>query len=578
MADVRLLAEEPDQRHVLRRAWPHLRRHRAAMAAAVTVNLLATLALTLVPVVIGRAVDELIDGDRHGLLVAAAVVFALVIARTLLLRWSELLLIRTGEKVVHDLRDLVVERLGRTPLRFLEAHRGGDLLQRATVEISELAAFVRGQLPDLISLAGYVVFATVVLITSSWQLFTLLLVVFAPPMWLLTRIVRRTAERSYPAEAAARSTLTATFAESLLAREQLQIDGATSTWLARLRGDTGDYYRKARTAQRAATWIDGTWIVQGITSAALLISGGIMAANGSISVGVVVTFMLSSRDLFSSVDDLTLVVGDLLETRVGLARLLDLLDATRPAPSQRSATEVTPARGLTAEAVTYSYRAGEQVLHGISVHFGPGEHAGIVGETGSGKTTLAKLLCGLYRPDSGAVRLGGADLSALDAVELRRRLVLIPQQVHMIAGSLADNLALAPGKKSRADFAAAAEALGLTAWVGSLPDGFDTDLGRRGERFSAGERQLVGLVRAALTDPEVLILDEATADLDPDTARRIEEALTRLRHGRTVLVIAHRPTTIDRLPRIVRLHDGHVAAEHAAEHDGRVPKEEESCP
>ncbi|GAA2889777.1 multidrug ABC transporter permease [Actinoplanes cyaneus] len=560
MADVRMLTEEPDQRHVLRRAWPHLRRHRAAMAGAVAVNLLATLALTLVPVAVGRAVDAVLDSDRQGLIAYAAMVFVLVVARTVLLRQSELLLTRVGERVVHDLRDLVVERLGGTPLRFLEAHRGGDLLQRATVEIAELATFVRGQLPDLISLAGYVVFATVVLLTSSWQLFLLLVLVFVPPMWLLARIVRRAAERAYPAEAAARSTLTSTFSESLLAREQLQIDGATGTWLSRLRGDADGYYRRARAAQGAATWIDGTWIVQGITSAAMLVAGGVLAVNGHVTVGVVVTFVLASRDLFSSVDDLTLVVGDLLETRVGLARLLDLLAAT--SPGSRAVPGKRPENaGLTAESVTYSYNAGEPVLHGVSVHFAPGEHAGLAGETGSGKTTLAKLLCGLYLPDSGVVRLGGVDLAELDATELRRRLVLIPQQVHMIAGTLADNLALTPGTKTRDDFAAAAAALGLSAWIDTLPDGFDTDLGRRGERFSAGERQLVGLIRAAMTDPEVLILDEATADLDPATAERIEEALARLRDGRTVLVIAHRPATIARLPRVIRLHAGSITTE-----------------
>jgi ATP-binding cassette, subfamily B, bacterial len=560
MADVRMLTEEPDQRHVLRRAWPHLRRHRAAMAGAVAVNLLATLALTLVPVAVGRAVDAVLGRDRQGLITYAAMVFVLVITRTVLLRQSELLLTRVGERVVHDLRDLVVERLGGTPLRFLEAHRGGDLLQRATVEIAELATFVRGQLPDLISLGGYVGFATVVLLTSSWQLFLLLVLVFVPPMWLLARIVRRAAERAYPAEAAARSTLTSTFSESLLAREQLQIDGATGTWLSRLRGDADGYYRRARAAQGAATWIDGTWIVQGITSAAMLVAGGVLAANGHVTVGVVVTFVLASRDLFSSVDDLTLVVGDLLETRVGLARLLDLLAVT--SPGSRAIQGKKPENaGLTAEAVTYSYNAGEPVLHGVSVHFAPGEHAGLAGETGSGKTTLAKLLCGLYLPDSGVVRLGGVDLAELDATELRRRLVLIPQQVHMIAGTLADNLALTPGTKTRDDFAAAAAALGLNAWIDTLPDGFDTDLGRRGERFSAGERQLVGLIRAAMTDPEVLILDEATADLDPATAERIEEALARLRDGRTVLVIAHRPATIARLPRVIRLHAGSITTE-----------------
>ena len=194
MADVRLLTEEPDQRNVLRRAWPHLREHRRAMATGVGVNLLSTLSLTLVPVVIGRAVDELLAGDRAGLLTAAAVVLVLVIARMLLLRWSEVLLTRAGEKVVHGLRDLVVERLSRTSLRFLEAHRGGDLLQRATVEVAELATFVRSQLPDLISLAGFLVFSTIVLLTSSWPMFLLLLVVFAPPMWLLGRVFRRAAD------------------------------------------------------------------------------------------------------------------------------------------------------------------------------------------------------------------------------------------------------------------------------------------------------------------------------------------------------------------------------------------------
>ncbi|GAA2336126.1 ABC transporter ATP-binding protein [Dactylosporangium salmoneum] len=563
MADVRMLAEEPDLRRVLGRAWPHLRPHRRIVAAGVAVNLLSTLALTLVPVLIGRAVDRLLDHDRDGLLAIAAAVLVLVVARMLLLRASEVLLTRAGERVVHGLRDLVVERLGGTPLRFLEAHRGGDLLRRSTVEIAELATFVRSQLPDVISLGGYLVFTAIVLLTSSWELSALLLVVFAPPMWLITRAFRRAAERAYPAEAAAQATLAATFAESLQAREQLQIDGATGTWLARLRGDAGGYLRTARAAQRAATWIDGTWVVQGLTTAALLVGGGLLAGGDVVSVGVVVTFVLASRDLFSSVDDFTLVVGEMLQSRVGLARLLDLLDATG-APATSPAAR-TSGRGLVAKGLTYAYRDGEPVLREIDVAFGPGEHAGLVGETGSGKTTLAKLLCGLYRPDAGTVRLDGEDLAALDPAVLRRRLVLIPQQVHVIAGTLADNLALAPGEPTRADFAVAAARLGLDAWVAGLPGGFDAELGRRGERFSAGERQLVGLIRAAMIDPDVLILDEATADLDPATAHRIEAALARLRRDRTVLVIAHRPSTIERLPRVVRLDAGRIVADGTGE-------------
>ncbi|WP_433077272.1 ABC transporter ATP-binding protein [Dactylosporangium sp. CA-052675] len=560
MADVRRLAEEPDLRRVLRRAWPHLRAHRGIVAAGIAVNLVSTLALTLVPVLIGRAVDRLLDHDRPGLLVTAGAVLGLVVARTLLLRWSELLLTRAGERVVQGLRDLVVQRLAAAPLRFLEAHRGGDLLRRATVEIAELATFVRSQLPDLISLGGYLVCTALVLVGSSWSLFVVLLVVFAPPMWWITRRFRRAAERAYPAEAAAQADLAATFTESLQAREQLRIDGATGTWLGRLERETGAYLRTARAAQRAATWIDVTWVIQGLTSAALLVGGGLLAGADLVTVGVVVTFVLASRDLFSSVDDFTLVAGEMLESRVGLARLLDLLEAAEPPPRVGVVADAPrpPHRGLVAEAVSYAYRDGEPVLRDVSVSFAPGEHAGIVGETGSGKTTLAKLLCGLYRPDGGAVRHGGDDLAALDPAELRRRLVLIPQQVHVIAGSLADNLALTPGRPTRAGFAAAADRLGLTGWVEGRPGGFDAPLGRRGERFSAGERQLVGLLRAAMIDPDVLILDEATADLDPRTAHRIEAALARLRADRTVLVIAHRAGTIERLPRVVRLSAGRV--------------------
>ncbi|WP_433047019.1 ABC transporter ATP-binding protein [Dactylosporangium sp. CS-033363] len=584
MADVRMLAEEPDLRHVLRRAWPHLRAHKGAVAAGVAVNLVSTLALTLIPVLIGRAVDRLLDHDRHGLLVTAGTVLGLVVARTILLRWSEVLLTRAGERVVQGLRDLVVRRLGETPLRFLEAHRGGDLLRRATVEIAELATFVRSQLPDLISLGGYLVFTAIVLISSSWELSGVLLLVFGPPMWWITRRFRRAAEDAYPAEAAAQATLSATFTESLQAREQLQIDGATGTWLARMRADAGGYLTTARAAQRAATWIDVTWVVQGLTSAALLVVGGLLAGADVVTVGVVVTFVLASRDLFSSVDDFTLVAGEMLESRVGLARLLDLLDAAEP-PARtevRERAETKTNRGLVADGVSYAYRDGEPVLHDVSVTFAPGEHAGLVGETGSGKTTLAKLLCGLYRPDGGSVRHDGAELAALDPAELRRRLVLIPQQVHVISGTLADNLALTPGRPGRADFAAAADRLGLTGWVEGLPGGFDAPLGRRGERFSAGERQLVGLVRAAMIDPDVLILDEATADLDPRTAHRIEAALATLRRDRTVLVIAHRTSTIERLPRIVRLHSGRVVeptpAGRVAADVAFVAQREEPCP
>jgi ATP-binding cassette subfamily B protein len=559
VADVAVLSTEPDQRHILRRVWPYLQPHRRQIAGAVAVNLLSTLAFVGVPVVIGAAVDAIIDGDRTALLRLAAAAIVVVVARMVLLRLGEVMLVRAGEHVVRDLRDRAVERLSIAPLRFVETHRGGDLLQRVTHEIADLAAFVRGQVPDVISLTGYVTFSTTVLLLYSWQLTLLLAVLFAPLMWLLGRRFRISAEPAYAAEAAAQATVTATFQESLQVREQLQVAGAADVWRIRLAAGMAEHHRAMRRTQISLSWLESAWVVQGVVTAVLLVVGGAMVGSGALTVGAVVTFVLASRELFGSVDDLTYVAGELVESKVGLSRLLELLHKTSDADRVTShAVRPSTAGSLAARNVTYSYGPGAPVLRDVTVSFAAGERTAIVGETGSGKSTLAKLLSGLYLPDSGTVRYGGVDLCDLPYGDLRRRIVLVPQQVHVITGSLADNLALAPGLPTRADFERAVQELELSEWVDALTDGFATDLGPRGAHLSTGERQLVGLIRAALVKPEVVILDEATADLDPVSAHRLETAIAHLHVDRTLIVIAHRQATIDALPRVVRMVDGEL--------------------
>lgn len=553
MADLRILSEEPDQRRVLRRVWPYLRPHRGLLALGICVNLLSTIALSLVPAVVGWATDALAVADADRLMRLCALLFVLVTMRMVLLRQAELLLVRLGERVVRDLRDQAVERIAAAPLRFLESHRGGDLLQRVTVEVAELATFVRQQIPDLISLTGYVVATSVVLFVSSWQLALLLVVLFAPMMWFVGWRFRRAASAAYAAEATAESVVTATVRETLEAREQVQAANAAGPWRARLGVRLDRWFVAVRRTQRALTWLESAWIVQGIVTAGLLLAGGAMVAAQAVTIGVVVTFVLASRELFSSADDLTYVAGELVGSQVGLARLLDLLEATeppRPVPAQPSGAKESS--DLVAEGVCFSYGT-DRVLRDVSLAFPAGSRVALVGETGSGKTTLAKLLCGLYVPDAGVVRLGGIDLTAVDEREKRRRLVLVPQQVQLITGTLAENLALAPGGS---DPGRAIRDLGLDDWVSSLPDGLDSHLGPRGAYLSAGERQLVGLIRAALLSPDVVVLDEATADLDPATAHRIETAVAQLHTARTLIVIAHREATIARLPRVVRLAGG----------------------
>ncbi|SQD99713.1 ABC transporter related [Parafrankia sp. Ea1.12] len=585
MAEVRLLADEPDVRRAARGALRHLRPHRRILVLAIMGTIASTASLVAIAPVVGRGVDAVLAHDRTALWVSVTLLVVVVLARLLLLRWSEVVLARAGERIVHDLRDLVVERLASAPLRFVEAHRTGDLLRRATGEIADLSLFIREQLPNLLGLALTVVLTTAVLIVYSPLLSLVLVLLFLPAAVGVIRWFNASAKVVFGRQAAADAAMTATFTETLAAGEALVVAGRPGEWVNRFRRDNDELLRASNATIGAQNRLELFNLLEGLATAVLLLLSVWLARAGHLGVGTVVVFVLATRNLFDGMMGLSRLVGELQTAKVGLARLADLLGATEAAQTAEAAETaeaartaeaahaaeaagtagtaraVLPPRGeLVANGVRFGYAEGDDVLRGVSVRFPAGDRAGLVGSTGSGKTTLAKLLCGLYQPDAGLVTFGGVDLRTVPAAEIRRRIVLVPQQVHIITGTLAENLALAPGEPDRAAMERAVEALGLTEWVAGLSGGLDASVGSRGELLSAGERQLVGLVRAALVDPPVLLLDEATADLDPAVARRLETAVERIRPGRTLIVIAHRQSTIDRLPRRVRLASGLIVA------------------
>ncbi len=548
-----------------------MRPERRGITLALLAGAAATATTVAVPAVIGAGVDQILTRDRSGLFTAVAALTVLALLRLILFRQSELLLIAVGERVVRALRELAVTRLSRAPLRFLEAQPSGDLLRRTTTEIADLANFVRGQLPDVLTVAAYLLFTTVLLLTYSPLLTLALALVFVPAIVCVLRLFKKAANPAFAAEAAAAGTVATTYRELVQSREMLQTGGGVGFWRERFLADNERRYRAARRSQRSLFLISLARIVQSLTTAVLLLVGGWLAARGSISVGTVVVFILATRQLFDSATQASNLVGQVQISLVGLARLLDLLSTTAPragihaprpaADDDAQRGPVTAERGvLEIEDLRYSYVAGTEVLGGLSVRVEPGERVGLVGPTGSGKTTLAKLMTGLYAPDSGTVRYDGHDLAALAPAELRRRIVLIPQRVHMIEGTLLDNLRLVPGDPDERSIAEAVERLGIADWIRSLDEGLHTDLGRGTGRLSAGELQLIGLVRAALLDPAVLVLDEATADIDPETARTLETAIDTLRADRTLIVIAHREATIKRLPRTIRLDENALLA------------------
>jgi ABC-type multidrug transport system fused ATPase/permease subunit len=537
-----------------------VRPYRWPLAGAVAATL-ATSALTLLAaVVVGRAADAALADDSRLAVTLAVVGIVAAVALTATQGVSQALLARVGEYVVRDVRDGVVDSLLRAPLAFVERHRHGDLLQRSTTEIAALSTFVRESLPALFTAATTLAVAVVVLAVESWLLLLVLLATFLPGARWVARRFRAGAPAAFGAEASAEADVMAEVSETIRVREVLAAGGPAGR--ARAAGRLEAANDRAVAAQmrtvRLGYWINGIALVEGVSLAALIAVGAVLVDSGAVTVGVVVTFVLASRTVFAGLSDLTSLVSGLEEAAAGAARTRELLDVrppvgaagTQPAPARRRA----PAGPLVIDAVTFGYVSGQPVLDGLCLTVPPGQRVGILGRTGAGKSTLAKLAAGLYTPAAGSVTCRGEPVRPGAGPRI---VAFVPQQVQLGAGSVADELRLAGPHLSDAELHAAAARLRLDGWLDSLPDGLDTRLGG-GSPLSAGERQLVGLVRVALLDSPVLVLDEATSDLDPRIAELVEGALDGLAGDRSVLVVAHRPESLAGADAVYRLSGGRL--------------------
>jgi ATP-binding cassette subfamily B protein len=320
--------------------------------------------------------------------------------------------------------------------------------------------------------------------------------------------------------------------------------------------------------------------VASIAIAGLLWHGGARIAGGTLTFGVLVAFIEYLTKFFGPIRDLSAKYTIMQQAMAAAERVFGLLDTAEPdaparvAPSSpvgggglgdRSSSGTTPAPLLALDRVSFGYRPGRPVLDEVTLPIRAGETIAVVGATGSGKSTLIKLLPRLYEPWSGTIRLAGTDVRDLDPAALRRRIVVVSQDVFLFAGTLGDNIGLGDPGLSREAILAAARRVGADRVIARRPEGLDAPVIERGANFSAGERQLIAFARALCRDPEILILDEATASVDPETERLIERGTEELMRGRTSIVIAHRLSTIRRATRILALHRGRVAEEGSHE-------------
>lgn len=555
------LSPEPSRAQTLRRAWPLLLRpHRALLAAALATSLVAAALQLVVPVLLGVATDAVVDGDRHRLAVASGAAAAAAVASTVASLIARRVIAHTGEVFIATVRVTTVERLLARPLAFFDRHPTGELVARATTDVAALSSFVREWLPMLVGAALLLVATLTVLFVSAWQL-ALLTLLYLPGLALVAVRFRRVAGPAHAGLANARAHTSVIAQETLAARSWLQgIDACDERVRHTTRADQALLVASSR-AVRADNRTSALHLLQQATLALVLLAGGLMAESGLVTLGTVATFVLALRQLYQPLDTLGIAYGAIEGARAELARIVEVVEGPPlppHAPTIRSAARVGCGLPIELDDVWYSYDGTVHAAAGVNLRIGAGEHVALVGATGSGKSTVAKLLAGLYPPDRGRVRLDGRAVADWPHDLLRRTIVMLPQDVHLIDGTIAANMRLAPGDHSDEDLFAAIERSGLTAWLAALPNGLATTVGDKGARLSAGERQLVAIARAALLDPSVLILDEATADVDPASEQLLNDALDRSAARRTTVVVAHREATALRAGRRIVIGAGRV--------------------
>jgi ATP-binding cassette subfamily B protein len=535
------------------------RPYKLRTAIAILALLGATAVSLAPPYLVGRTVDEVKRGDTStlgwlvGAFVAAGVLgIAFSYAQTYFTGW-------TGERMLADLRNQLFRHLQRLSLGFYERNRAGVIISRLTNDVEALDQLVTDGVTSLVQNTLTLVGTAVILFFLDWRLALATLTVM-PAMALATAWFRKRSGRAYKAVRETLGAVTATLAEDIAGMRVLQTFTRERAAQENFR-DVSDTYR---TSNMQTVVLNGVYfpVVDFLSSAATAVVlgyGGYLAFNGDMSIGVPVAFLGYLANFFDPVQQLSQLYNTFLSAVAALDKITDLMDEEPEVQDADDAVELAHIDGRVAfEDVRFAYGRGPEVLHGIDLDVPAGTTVALVGHTGAGKSTIAKLLARFYDPTAGRITIDGDDLRHVHQSSLRHQLGIVPQEGFLFAGTVAENIAFARPGATRDQVVAAASAVGADEFIERLEDGYETQLGERGSRLSLGQRQLVAFARALLADPRILILDEATSSVDIGTERKIEAALRRLLHGRTAFIIAHRLSTIRDADLIVALEDGLV--------------------
>ncbi|MGV4888151.1 ABC transporter ATP-binding protein [Streptomyces viridosporus] len=540
----------------------YLRGERTAVAL-LALLVPAGMGLQLVaPYLLRGFIDGALSGDsRKTLLDLAAWSLAAAVGTLVVTAGTEALSSRVAWRSTNRLRADLVEHCLSRPPGFYRKHPPGELVERMDGDVTRLAAVMSTLLLELLAQALLIVGILVALFRLEWRL-ALVFAPFAAGTLLLLRTLVGRAMPFVTARQRVAADLQGFLEERLAAAEDLRVNGASRYTLRELGDRQDDLYRKARDAARASVRWPAT--VQGLSAVSVVLALAVSAwlhARGQLSTGTAFASLSYAMLLRRPLLAVTTRFRELEDAAASAQRLRDLLGHGTAAPRTGRGTLPAGLPGVRFDGVSFGYEPDEPVLRDVSFTLRPGERLGVVGRTGSGKSTVVRLLFGLHHPGAGSVSAGGLDLTEIDPRALRSRVALVTQEVHVFHASLRDNLTFFDRSVPDDRLRAALGEAGLGPWLRTLPDGLDTSLGAGARGMSAGEEQQLALARVFLRDPGLVLMDEPTARLDPYSERLLMPALERLLEGRTAVVVEHRPHLLRNVDRILVLEEGKVAEE-----------------
>nr|WP_221473879.1 ABC transporter ATP-binding protein [Planomonospora venezuelensis] len=536
---------------------------RKGLAGTLTLAVLATLGKVVVPIAVQQTVDGGLKGavpDVPFIRTTVALCAAAVVITALCGYLMNVRLYRATEASLATLRVRGFRHVHDLSVLTQNSERRGALVSRVTGDVDQISAFMQWGGLMIIVAVGQLLVASLVMFVYSWQLALLIWACFLPLMVAMPRF-QRWLSAAYTRVRERTGDMLAAVSESVVGAAVIRAYGSEARTAERL--DTAIDANKAaqaRTQRIVATVFPLTEIIAAIALAAVVLVGVRLGVGGGITKGELILFLFLITLFVSPMQIATEVLNEAQNAIAGWRRVLGVLD-TPPDVADPGSEGVELPRGpisVSFEDVGFAYPGGPPVLREVSVDIPPRSRIAVVGETGSGKTTFAKLLTRLMDPVSGRVTVDGEDLREVRFSSLRERIVMVPQDGFLFDGTLAENVRFGRPEATDAEIALAMTELGLADWVDGLPAGLDTPVGQRGESLSAGERQLVALARAYLADPDLLLLDEATSAVDPATEVRLARALEGVTRGRTAVSIAHRLSTAEAADEVFVFEHGRI--------------------